>query len=65
MAAHGGRLELEPTERGTCFLITLPVERPSAGLIRQAGTYPGTHRPDEPRTVGDTETRHTGVTARD
>jgi ABC-type multidrug transport system ATPase subunit/signal transduction histidine kinase len=24
--AHGGRLELEPTEGGTCFLITLPVE---------------------------------------
>jgi signal transduction histidine kinase len=28
VAAHGGRLELEPTERGTCFLVTLPVERP-------------------------------------
>jgi len=27
VAAHGGRLELEPTERGTCFLVTLPVER--------------------------------------
>jgi ABC-type multidrug transport system ATPase subunit/signal transduction histidine kinase len=32
VAAHGGRLEIEPTERGTCFLITLPVEQPvSAG----------------------------------
>src|ERR1700758_380631 len=30
VAAHGGRLELEPTERGTCFLITLPVEKPVA-----------------------------------
>ena len=28
LAAHGGRLELEPTERGTCFLVTLPVEAP-------------------------------------
>jgi signal transduction histidine kinase len=27
VAAHGGRLELEPTERGTCFLVTLPVEK--------------------------------------
>jgi ABC-type multidrug transport system ATPase subunit/signal transduction histidine kinase len=28
VAAHGGRLELEPTERGTCFLVTLPIEKP-------------------------------------
>ena len=28
VAAHGGRLELEPAERGTCFLVTLPVEKP-------------------------------------
>jgi ABC-type multidrug transport system ATPase subunit/signal transduction histidine kinase len=28
VSAHGGRLELEPTERGTCFLVTLPVEKP-------------------------------------
>jgi ABC-type multidrug transport system ATPase subunit/signal transduction histidine kinase len=27
IAAHGGRLELEPAAAGTCFLITLPVER--------------------------------------
>ena len=27
VAAHGGRLELEPTERGTSFLVTLPVEK--------------------------------------
>ena len=30
VAAHGGRLDLTPTERGTCFLITLPVERPAS-----------------------------------
>jgi ABC-type multidrug transport system ATPase subunit/signal transduction histidine kinase len=30
VAAHGGRLELEPAERGTCFLVTLPVEKPVA-----------------------------------
>jgi ABC-type multidrug transport system ATPase subunit/signal transduction histidine kinase len=30
VAAHGGRLELEPTERGTCFLVTLPIEKPLA-----------------------------------
>jgi signal transduction histidine kinase len=29
VAAHGGRLELEPTERGTSFLVALPVERPT------------------------------------
>jgi signal transduction histidine kinase len=28
VAAHGGRLELEPTEHGTCFLVTLPIEKP-------------------------------------
>ena len=28
VAAHGGRLELEPAARGTCFLVTLPVEKP-------------------------------------
>jgi signal transduction histidine kinase/ABC-type branched-subunit amino acid transport system ATPase component len=28
VAAHGGRLELEPTDRGTCFLVTLPIEKP-------------------------------------
>ena len=28
VAAHGGRLELEPAECGTCFLVTLPVEKP-------------------------------------
>jgi len=30
VAAHGGRLELEPTERGCCFLVVLPVEKPVA-----------------------------------
>jgi signal transduction histidine kinase len=28
VAAHGGRLELEPAERGCCFLVVLPVEKP-------------------------------------
>jgi ABC-type multidrug transport system ATPase subunit/signal transduction histidine kinase len=28
VAAHGGRIELEPTVCGTAFLITLPVEKP-------------------------------------
>jgi ABC-type multidrug transport system ATPase subunit/signal transduction histidine kinase len=28
VAAHGGRIELEPTDCGTAFLITLPVEKP-------------------------------------
>jgi signal transduction histidine kinase len=30
VAAHGGRLELEPARQGTCFLVTLPVEKPVA-----------------------------------
>jgi signal transduction histidine kinase/ABC-type multidrug transport system ATPase subunit len=29
VAAHGGRMELEPVPRGTCFRITLPVEMPA------------------------------------
>jgi signal transduction histidine kinase/ABC-type multidrug transport system ATPase subunit len=29
VAAHGGRMELEPAPRGTCFRITLPVEMPA------------------------------------
>jgi signal transduction histidine kinase len=29
VAAHGGRTELEPAPRGTCFRITLPVEMPA------------------------------------
>ena len=28
VAAHGGRIELEPTDCGTAFLIALPVEKP-------------------------------------
>jgi ABC-type multidrug transport system ATPase subunit/signal transduction histidine kinase len=30
VAAHCGRLELEPADHGTCFLVTLPVEKPVA-----------------------------------
>jgi hypothetical protein len=29
VAAHGGRIELEPVSPGTCFRIRLPVEKPS------------------------------------
>jgi signal transduction histidine kinase/ABC-type multidrug transport system ATPase subunit len=29
VAAHGGRIELEPASQGTCFRIRLPVEKPS------------------------------------
>jgi signal transduction histidine kinase len=29
VAAHGGRIELEPASPGTCFRIHLPVEKPS------------------------------------
>jgi signal transduction histidine kinase len=42
VAAHGGRLELTPTERGTCFVITLPVEKPASST---AALTPGTASP--------------------
>ena len=41
VAAHGGRMELEPAPRGTCFRITLPVEMPAESAetpARRAGT---------------------------
>jgi signal transduction histidine kinase/ABC-type multidrug transport system ATPase subunit len=41
VAAHGGRLKLEPTERGTCFLVTLPVEKP-VEAEKPAGVSEGT-----------------------
>lgn len=38
VAAHGGSMELEPTRRGTCFRICLPVEMPSGAITeRSAG----------------------------
>jgi len=40
VAAHGGRLELEPAERGTCFLVTLPIEKPIS-VEKPAITSPG------------------------
>jgi ABC-type multidrug transport system ATPase subunit/signal transduction histidine kinase len=57
VSAHGGRLELEPTERGTCFLVTLPVEKPvttsvGAAAVKAAGKPAATTPPR-------------GVTARD
>jgi ABC-type multidrug transport system ATPase subunit/signal transduction histidine kinase len=46
VAAHGGLLELEPAERGTCFLVTLPVEKPvtppAEGPAPAAGGQPAT-----------------------
>jgi signal transduction histidine kinase len=55
VAAHGGRLELEPAERGTCFLVTLPVEKPV--------TLPA--EGPAPAAGGQTATTSSGVTARD
>jgi len=62
LAAHGGRLDLEPAERGTCFLITLPVEArvqappPKAGpaTTGPATTGPATTGPEAtgPETTG-------------
>jgi signal transduction histidine kinase len=48
VAAHGGRLELEPAERGTSFLVTLPVERPAA---QAAELVPATETATTPREV--------------
>ena len=60
VAAHGGRLELEPTERGTCFLVTLPVEKP----VSMTAGRPAP--PDPARRVGDpAATTPSGVKARD
>jgi signal transduction histidine kinase len=56
VAAHGGRLELEPTERGCCFLVVLPVEKP----VTLSADKPAT--PAGGRTA---TTRPRGVKARD
>jgi len=56
VAAHGGRLELEPTERGCCFLVVLPVEKPVTMSV------------DKPVSAADEPTPTTtprGVKARD
>ena len=47
VAAHGGRLELAPAAGGTCFLVTLPVERPGepAPEPRPASTILGSAAP--------------------
>ncbi len=47
VAAHGGRLELGPARRGTCFLVTLPVERPGepAADAAPASTAPADAAP--------------------
>jgi signal transduction histidine kinase len=57
VSAHGGRLELEPTERGTCFLVTLPVEKP----VTMPVDAPAAKTADEPAAT----TPSRGVTARD
>jgi two-component system OmpR family sensor kinase len=57
VSAHGGRLELEPTERGTCFLVTLPVEKP----VTMSVDAPAAKTADEPAAT----TPSRGVTARD
>ena len=55
VAAHGGRLELEPTERGTCFLVTLPVEKPVITPLGRPALTAG----------GPAATTPSGVKARD
>ena len=57
VSAHGGRLELEPTERGTCFLVTLPVEKP----VTMSVDAPAAKTADAPAAT----TPSRGVTARD
>ena len=57
VSAHGGRLELEPTERGTCFLVTLPVEK----AVTMSVDAPAGKTADEPAAT----TPSRGVTARD
>jgi len=58
VAAHGGLLELEPAERGTCFLVTLPVEKPVTLPVEAAAPAP-------PAADGQTATTSSGVKARD
>jgi signal transduction histidine kinase/ABC-type multidrug transport system ATPase subunit len=55
VAAHGGRLELEPAERGTCFLVTLPVEKPVTLPVEGPAPDAG----------AQTATTSSGVSARD
>jgi signal transduction histidine kinase len=66
VAAHGGRLELEPTERGCCFLVVLPVEKPvtmSPVTLSTDKPVPASDEPaaDEPAPT----TTPRGVKARD
>jgi hypothetical protein len=59
VAAHGGRLELTPTARGTCFVITLPVERSASTAATPIAALPGavipsnTVTPDNAVTTSD------------
>jgi len=63
VAAHGGLLELEPTERGTCFLVTLPVEKPVT--MPAQGPAQGPADGSTPAAGGQTATTSSGVRARD
>ena len=40
MQAHGGRIELTPLPKGTCFQVYLPVEA-EVDAARMAGSLPG------------------------
>jgi hypothetical protein len=50
VAAHGGRIELEPGSPGTCFRIHLPVEKPSdpVALTPSAPVQPAAVIPSVP-----------------
>ncbi|HEX7163900.1 MAG TPA: ATP-binding protein, partial [Trebonia sp.] len=62
VAAHGGLLELEPAEHGTCFVVTLPVEKPVT--LPAEGTTPAAGAPpDPPAPGGQTATTSRGQTA--
>ncbi|HEY0937750.1 MAG TPA: ATP-binding cassette domain-containing protein [Trebonia sp.] len=64
VAAHGGRLELEPTRQGTCFLVTLPIEKTVAELPGAAARG-GRAAAEKPATAGGAATTPRGVKVRD
>ena len=45
MQAHGGRIELTPLPKGTCFRVYLPVEA-EVDAVRTAGSLPGANGSD-------------------
>jgi hypothetical protein len=50
--AHGGRLELAPLAKGTCFSVLLPVEGEALEAVRAAPARPQ-HHEDRPQHNGD------------